>query len=104
MDYLGITIDFSIPRKVVFIMFDYLEDVIVEANEDLKNNCSYYLGNDQLFKVDYDSLSLPSKGAELFCHHIARLLLVNKRARPDTQICIAFLCTRAKITNRTRLQ
>ena len=35
-EYLGITIDDSIPRKLVFIMFDYLEDVIVEASQDLK--------------------------------------------------------------------
>ena len=32
-EYLGITIDYLIPRKVVFTMFDYLEDVIVEASE-----------------------------------------------------------------------
>ena len=46
--YLGITIDYSIPRKVVFTMFDYLEDVIVEVNQDLKNSRSYYPGNDSL--------------------------------------------------------
>ena len=51
-EYLGITIDYSIAGKVVFTMFDYLEDVIVEAAEDLKNNRSYYPGNDQLMKVD----------------------------------------------------
>ena len=28
-DYLGITIDYSIKGKVVFTMFDYLEDIIV---------------------------------------------------------------------------
>ena len=41
-EYLDITIDYSIAGKVVFIMFDYLEDVIVEAANDLKNSCSYY--------------------------------------------------------------
>ena len=45
---LGIRIDYSIPRKVEFTMFNYLEDVIVEASEDLKNSCSYYPGNDSL--------------------------------------------------------
>ena len=47
-------------------MFDYLEDVIVEAAKDLKNSCSYYPGNDQLMKVDYDSPSLSTKDAKLF--------------------------------------
>ena len=32
-EYLGITIDYSIAGKVVFTMFNYLEDVIVEAAE-----------------------------------------------------------------------
>ena len=34
--YVGIIIDYSIAEKVVFTMFDYLEDVIVECVEDLK--------------------------------------------------------------------
>ena len=54
-EYLGITIDYSIAGKVVFTMFDYLEDVIFEAADNIKNSRSYYPGNDQLFKVDDDS-------------------------------------------------
>ena len=78
-------------------MFDYLEDVIVEANDNLKNSCLYYPENDQLFKVDYNSPSLPLKDAELFHCHIARLLSVSKRTRLDIQVCFAFLCTRIKL-------
>ena len=84
--YLGSTIDYSIPGKVVFTMFDYLEDVIVEANEDLKNSCSYYPINDQLFKVNYNSSRLPSKDAELFHCHFARLSFASKRAKLDIQV------------------
>ena len=94
--YLSITIDYSIPSKVVFTMFDYLEDVIVETNKDLKNSCSYHPGNDQLFKVDYESPSLPTKDAALFQRYVARLLFASKKARPDIQVCVAFLCTRVK--------
>ena len=50
-EYLGITIDYSIPRKVVFTMFDYLENVIVEANDYMRNSCSYYPENGSLMKV-----------------------------------------------------
>ena len=35
-DYLGFTIDYSLPSKVVFTMCDYLEDIIVKAPNDLK--------------------------------------------------------------------
>ena len=71
-EYLGIVIDYSIPGKVVTSMFDYLEDVIVEAVKDLRNSRLYYPGNDQLFKVDCGSPSLPSKDAELFHRHVVR--------------------------------
>ena len=40
--YLGITIHYSITGKVIFTMFDYLEDVIFEAADDPKHSCSYY--------------------------------------------------------------
>ena len=95
-EYLGITIDYSIPHKVVLTMFDYLEDVIVEASQDLKNSRSYYPRNDFLMKVDEDSIRLPTKDADLFHRHVARLFFTSKRARPDIQVCVAYLCTRMK--------
>ena len=100
---LGITIDYSIPHKVVFIMIDYLEDMIVEANKDLKNSRLYYPGNDLLMKVDYNSPSLPTKDAEFFHPHIVRLLFASNRARPDTGLCFIFMY-KGKSTDRTRLQ
>ena len=72
-----------IAGNVVFTMFDYLENVIVEAANDLKNSYSYYPGNDHLMKIDYDSPSLSTKDAKLFHRHVARLLFVSERARPD---------------------
>ena len=62
----------------------------------MKNSRSYYHRNDQLSNVDYKSPSLPSKDAELFHRHVARLLVASKRARPDIPMCVAFLCTRVK--------
>ena len=94
--YLGIIIDYSIPCKIVFTMFNYLEDVIVEANEDMKNSRLYYSGNYQLFKIDYNSPSLPSSDTELFHCHVVRLLFSSKKTRPDIQACVAFLYTRVK--------
>ena len=70
----------------------YLENVVVERAEDLKNNRSYYPDNDQLLKVINDSPRLPPEDADLFHCHVARLLL-----------CVTFLYTRVKPPNRTRL-
>ena len=77
-------------------MFDYLEDVIVEANKNLKNSCSYNPRRNQLFKVDCKSPSLPTKDAGLFHCHVSRLLFASKSARLDIQVCVAFLSTRVK--------
>ena len=77
-------------------MFDYLEDVIVEAIEDLKNSRSYYPGNDSLMKINQDSSRLLTKDAELFHSNVARLLFASKRARSDIYVSLAFLCTRVK--------
>ena len=41
-DYLGLTIDYSLKGKVVFTMFDYLEDIIVECPDDLKKATSIF--------------------------------------------------------------
>ena len=68
-EYLGNTIDHLIAGKVVFTMFDYLEEVIVQATEDLKNSHSYDPGNDPLMKVDCHSPNLSPKDAKLFHQH-----------------------------------
>ena len=47
-------------------------------------------------KVDEDSSRLPTKDADSFHRYVARLLFASKRARPDIQVCVAFLCTRVK--------
>ena len=88
--YLGITIDYSIAGKVVFTMFDYLEDMIVEAADDLKNSCSYYSGNNQLFKVDDDTPRLLQKDAEIFHLHIARPYLQARGLDPTYKYVLHF--------------
>ena len=92
-EYLDITINYLIAGKVLFTMFNNLQDVTVECAEDLKNSCSYYPGNNQLFKVVEDSPRLPPEDADLFHHHVARLLFASKRARSNIQVCVAFLYT-----------
>jgi len=65
-DYLGITIDYSLKGKVVFTMFDYLEDIIVKCPADLKKATSIFPANDNLFKLDEDSPRLDNKKSDTF--------------------------------------
>ena len=82
--------------KVVFTVFDYLEDVIVECTEDLVNSYSYCPGNNQIIKVVGDSPKFPPKDTELFHHYFIRLLFASKRARPDIQVYVTFLCIQVR--------
>ena len=92
--------DELMENKGLVRMFDYLEDLIVEAADDLKNSRLYYPGNDQLFKVDDDSPRLLQKNADIFHRHITRLLFASQRARPEIKVCVVFLCTRVKLLTK----
>ena len=52
-----------------------------------------------LFKVNEDATKFDDKTADLFHHYTAQLLFIFKRARPDLQTAIAFLCTRIMAWN-----
>jgi hypothetical protein len=94
-DYLGITIDYSERGKVMFTMYDYLEDILDEMPEDM-NGTSPTPASDNLFDVDEDSIALNEKESDFFHRTTARLLFAAKRARPDLQVAVAYLCTRVK--------
>lgn len=80
-DYLGLTIDFLSPRKVVFIMLDYLEDIIVEAPLDLKTRPEDKTPvSEKLFSANENSPLLCKEKAELFHWLVARLLFASKQA------------------------
>ena len=79
-------------------MYDYLEDILAEApvkfdGEDVTP------ANSELFQIDesWKSLDLPT--ADNFHRFVARFLYVAKRARPDLQVAVSFLCKRVKAPN-----
>ena len=106
-EYLGLTIDFSgkydvnNPSKsgqVIFTMYDYIEDIIASAPVDM-NGTSPDPARSKVFTVHETSPRLGPAQAEFFHCMTARLLYTAKRARPDIQVAVAYLCTRER-TNR----
>jgi hypothetical protein len=59
-DYLGITIDYSNKNKVLFSMYDYLEDILAEMPEDM-NGTSPTPTSDNLFEGDHNLTTLNEK-------------------------------------------
>ena len=95
-DYLGMTIDYSVKGKVKFYMFDYIEQVLSEVDSTLMVGSSKTPAGAQLFSVSDDGIKLNRKEADAFHRNVARLLFLSKRARPDLQTAVAFLCTRVQ--------
>ena len=92
-DYLGMTIDYSIPDKVIFTMYDYVNEIIESLPSDMRGTAISPAG-DYLFKVNDSGKKLDKEQKQMFHHYTAQLLFIAKRARPDLQTAVAFLCTR----------
>jgi len=90
--YLGMTIDFSTPGKVIFSMFDYVQNMLdalpVDMSGEAVTPASLFL-----FDMNNDAKKLDEEAALMFHHNTAKLLFLCKRARPDLQTTVAFLCT-----------
>ena len=80
-------------------MYNYLEDILLETLD--KMDGTYVTPASQhLFHVDEDSSDLDNETADFFHIMVAGFLDAAKRATPDTQVAVAFLCKRVKCPNQ----
>jgi Reverse transcriptase (RNA-dependent DNA polymerase) len=95
-DYLGMKLDYTIPGKVQISMSEYIQTMLDEAPADMDGVASTPAAN-HLFEVnETNPTKLDDTMADMFHHIVAKLLFLCKRARPDIQTAVAFLCTRVK--------
>jgi hypothetical protein len=94
-EYLGMTIDYSVVGKVQISMKDYIHNMLNGLPTDMGGESATPAGN-HLFQVNENGMKLNEEAAILFHHNTAKLLFLCKRARPDIQPPVAFLCTRVK--------
>ena len=76
-------------------MIKYIKDTI-EGFIELISGGAATLAASHLFEVNEDDVNLVEHLAQVFHTTTAKLLFLCKRARPDIQVSIAFLTTRAK--------
>ncbi len=94
-EHLGMTIDFSKKGKVKFIMNDYVENLLSEAPKDVSGHAATPAAH-HLFSVNDKAAKISDEDSEV-CHYLtAKVLYLSKRARPDLQTAVAFLCKRVK--------
>ena len=94
-EYLGMGIDYSTTGKVKINMTTYLKETLDELPEEFGGTAVTPAAN-HLFKTNPYAAKLHKTKAELFHHFTAKLLYVSRRARPDIQTAISFLCTRVR--------
>ena len=96
-DYLWFTIDFLLPGKVVFSIFNYLEDIIVKEPLYLKIRPKNTIPESgKLFTVNENLPLLCKEKAESFRWMVARLVFSLKQAWPYIQVAVSFICMRVK--------
>ena len=94
-EYLGMTIDFNKPRKVQIIMLKYVEELLNEMPDSMQGKAVTPAAQ-HLFQTNNNSSLLEADEKEFFHTTTAKLLFLSKRARPDLQTAISFLCTRVQ--------
>ena len=101
-DYLGMTLDFTKPGAVKIYMKDYIRKMLQEnphKSELTKLKQVNTPAAEHLFDVNPQSQPLRNPKKEDFHTMIAKALFSCKRARPDLQPTVPFLCTRVQTTD-----
>jgi hypothetical protein len=94
--YLGMTLDYSVPRQVKITMLEYVNEILAAfyKAEPKGGGTKTSAAPGSRFKVDEDCEKLAQVKAVEFHNLVAKTVYATKRARPDTCTSIAFLTTR----------
>ena len=93
-NYVGMTVDYSAPGQVSINMSHYVKKMDKEfPQENLKGASVASLWNENLFKVQHDSVPLEKEQAKLFHTMTMQGLFLCKHGHPDIAPAIAYLTT-----------
>ena len=94
--YSGMTLDFRSPGKVKIDMRDYVKKMVKDFPEEFDHEDVVNPAMSKLFQVSPQSKQLNKQNSEIFHTFVAKGLFLSKRARPDINPTIPFLCTRVQ--------
>ena len=89
-DYLGMTLDYSVPGQVSIDMSHYVEKIVKELPKKTSVASPW---NENLFKVQHDSVPLEKEQAKLFHTVTVQGLFLCKCGHLDIAPAIAYLTT-----------
>ena len=91
--FVGMDFELKDDGSVSISMKDYLIECINSFGESFNGGASTP-ARTTLFDIKEGELELDEKRKEVFHHIVAKLLFVSKRARPDIDLTVSFLCAR----------
>jgi hypothetical protein len=94
-DYLGMTLDYGEKGKVKIKMLDSITKLLADLPEEMDGVAPTPAAS-HLFTVDENSPKVDEKRAQFFHTYVTKTLFICKRARPDLQTAVSFLCKRVK--------
>ena len=80
-------------------MINYIGEKLEELPPDMEG-IAVTPAASHLVDVDDIAEKLSKESSDIFHHSVAKLLFLCKRARPDVQTAVAFLCTKVKSNRR----
>ena len=92
-NFVGMDIEYNRDKTVSISMKDYIKECIETFGKQFNGGASSPAKRN-LFEINETSKRLSEKRADIFHHIVAKLLFVSKRARPDIDLTISFLCSR----------
>ena len=92
-NFVGMDFELMENGEIEIIMRDYLEECIATFGEAF-NGGAKTPAQGNLFESSDEAEKLSEDKAEVFHHIVAKLLFVAKRARPDIDLAISYLCGR----------
>ena len=100
--FLGMDITLPGDGMVRISMQRYINEAIDEYSNEVTRNATTPAKR-SLFTIDPDLPRLDKKEADCFHSIVPKLLYVLKRARPDIQLAISFLCTQVSCSTKNDL-
>ena len=97
-DYLGMKLKINEDKSLEIDMRNQIDEIIEFFGEDIDESVASPAAL-RLFEVDETAAKLGTIKAEKFHSITAKLLYLEKRARPDLETVVSFLCTRVTKCN-----
>jgi hypothetical protein len=93
-EYIGMTLDFSAPGKVMVTTLDYMKEIVDDfTKQSGGRKTAVTPASEHLFKIDEDAVKLSEEMGKVFHNFVARCLFATKQFQRQQQQQLLLLAT-----------